>query len=285
LTTHAVSSDITKLAINVRETGETVQKLQLNHHEQQMMDWLSAPDPSTNYMNALKKRHEGTGAWFTGGRAFDDWKKQPNSFLWLHGLAGCGKTILSSTIIEHLSNVATPDQTLLYFYFDFNDKNKQTLEKMLRSLAIQLYQAQPDDRGPLEQLWGKGQNQPSQESLSDVLLAMLSRLNNVSIVLDALDESTTRSDLLPWLRDVLKADSCACRILVTARREEDIESAFQRWMQPGDKISIQQRDVNEDIRAYVSHTIRNSEELERWHKRPDVQNEIETELVNRADGM
>jgi hypothetical protein len=250
-----------------------------------MMDWLSAPDPSTNYMNALKKRHEGTGAWFTGGRAFDDWKKQPNSFLWLHGLAGCGKTILSSTIIEHLSNVATPDQTLLYFYFDFNDKNKQTLEKMLRSLAIQLYQAQPDDRGPLEQLWGKGQNQPSQESLSDVLLAMLSRLNNVSIVLDALDESTTRSDLLPWLRDVLKADSCACRILVTARREEDIESAFQRWMQPGDKISIQQRDVNEDIRAYVSHTIRNSEELERWHKRPDVQNEIETELVNRADGM
>jgi predicted ATPase len=191
LTTHAVSSDITKLAINVRETGETVQKLQLNHHEQQMMDWLSAPDPSTNYMNALKKRHEGTGAWFTGGRAFDDWKKQPNSFLWLHGLAGCGKTILSSTIIEHLSNVATPDQTLLYFYFDFNDKNKQTLEKMLRSLAIQLYQAQPDDRGPLEQLWGKGQNQPSQESLSDVLLAMLSRLNNVSIVLDALDESTT----------------------------------------------------------------------------------------------
>jgi hypothetical protein len=87
------------------------------------------------------------------------------------------------------------------------------------------------------------------------------------------------------LRDVLKADSCACRILVTARREEDIESAFQRWMQPGDKISIQQRDVNEDIRAYVSHTIRNSEELERWHKRPDVQNEIETELVNRADGM
>jgi hypothetical protein len=236
-------------------------------------------------MNALKRRHEGTGAWFTGGQAFGDWKKQPNSFLWLQGLTGCGKSVLSSTIIEHLSNVATPDQVLLYFYFDFNDTNKQTLEKMLRSLANQLYQGQPDARGPLEQLRGEGQNQPSQEALSSVLLAMLSKVNNVSIVLDALDESTTRSDLLAWLRDVSKADSCACRILVTARREEDIESALQRWTQPEDRISIQQGDVDEDIRAYVRHTIRNGEELERWHKRPDVQNEIETELVKKANGM
>jgi hypothetical protein len=104
-------------------------------------------------------------------------------------------------------------------------------------------------------------------------------------VLDALDESTTRSDLLTWLRDVLKVDSCACRILVTAKREEDIESALQRWTQPGDRISIQKDDVNEDIRAYVSHTVRKSVELVHWHKMPEVQDEIETELVKKADGM
>jgi hypothetical protein len=284
----AVSSNINELATNIRDTGETIQELRLSHHENEIRDWLSAPDPSVNYINALEKRHEGTGVWFVGSHAFADWKKQPNSFLWLHGIPGCGKTILSSTIIERLSNVITPEQVLLYFYFDFNDANKQTLENMLRSLVTQLYQAQLDSRGPLDQLWKSskdGNQQLSKSSLRDALLAMLRGFNDVSIVLDALDESTTRSDVLAWLWDVLGAECFVGRILVTARREEDIESSLQRWMRPEEGINIQKDYVNEDIRAYVSHTLRNSDELDRWFEKPEVQNEIETELVKGADGM
>jgi hypothetical protein len=282
LTTLAVANDITEIATNIKETGEGIQRLRLNQHEREIRDWLSAPEPSINYENALEKRHKGTGVWFTGGQAFADWKKQSNTFLWLHGIPGCGKTVLSSTIIEHLSDVTTPDQVLLYFYFDFNDKDKKPLENMLRSLVSQLYQGQLDARGPLDQLWASSQYL-SKRSLRDVLLSMLCKVNNVSIVLDALDESTTRSDLLAWLCDVHETGSC--RILVTARREEDIESALQRWMRPEDMISIQQEDVNEDIRAYVGHTVRSSGELVRWRNRTEVQDEIETELVKKADGM
>jgi hypothetical protein len=288
LTTLAVANDITEIATNIKETGEGIQKLRLNQHEREIRDWLSAPEPSINYENALEQRHKGTGVWFTDGEAFSDWKKQSNSFLWLHGIPGCGKTVLSSTIIEQLNSAITPGQVLLYFYFTFNDTNKQTLENMLRSLVYQLYQRLPETREPLEQLWEStkgGNRQLSRTSLKDVLLAMLSKANDVSIVLDALDEATTRSDLLVWLRSVLEAESCACRILVTARREEDIESALLRWMSPEDRISIQQGDVNDDIRAYVIHTVRNGEELKRWHSMPDVQDEIELELMERADGM
>jgi SpoVK/Ycf46/Vps4 family AAA+-type ATPase len=286
LTTLAVSSDIAEVAINVRDTGENVHKLRLSHHEKEIRDWLSAADPSINYANALEKRHKGTGIWFTKGQAFADWKKQPNSFLWLHGIPGCGKTVLSSTIIEHLSNATPRDQVLLYFYFDFNDSNKQTLENMLRSLVNQLYQGQLGARGPLNQLWEStrpSNQQPSKMSLRDVLLVMLSKVTGVSIVLDALDESTIRSEVLAWMRDVLETNSC--RILVTARREEDIESALQRWMRPEDSLSIQKDDVNEDIRAYVSHIVSNSDELDRWCEKSEVQDEIKTTLVRRADGM
>jgi hypothetical protein len=288
LTLLAVSSNINELATNVRDTGHTIQGLRLDYHETKIRDWLSAPDPSKNYVNALEKRHQGTGAWFIEGQAFADWKKQSHSFLWLHGIPGCGKTVLSSTIIEHLKSVTTPAQVLLYFYFDFSDTNKQSLENMLRSLVNQLYQRLSETREPLEQLWKstrEGNRQLSKASLEDVLLAMLSKANDVSIVLDALDESTTRTDVLVWLRSVLEAESCACRILVTARREEDIESALLRWMSPEDRISIQQGDVNDDIRAYVIHTVRNGEKLERWHSMPDVQDEIEIELTAKADGM
>jgi Cdc6-like AAA superfamily ATPase len=273
---------------DVRETRETVRELRLNHHEREIRDWLSAPEPFIDYENALEKRHEGTGLWFTGGQAFADWKKQPNSILWLHGIPGCGKTVLSSTIIEQLNSAITPGRVLLYFYFTFTDTNKQTLTDMLRSLVNQLYQQLPGTREPLEQLWESargGRQQLSKTSLRDVLLAMLSKANDVSIVLDALDESTARSDVLAWLRGVLEAKSCACQILVTSRREGDIESALQRWMRPEDMFSIQKDDVNEDMRAFVIHKTRNSEALDRWHKMPEVQHEIEIELVEKADGM
>lgn len=288
MTAFAVSGEVKQLATKVRVTGEKVQELRLNHREKQIRDWLSAPDPSINYTNALAKRHQGTGIWFTSGQAFTTWKKQSNSFLWLHGIPGCGKTVLSSTIIEHLNRIATPTQALLYFYFDFNDTNKQTLGSMLRSLVNQLYQGQLDTRGALDQSWeshGEGNQQIPRTSLEDVLLAMLSKVNDVSIVLDALDESTARSDLLSWLRGILEAKSFSCRILVTARREEDIESALRRWTRPEDSMSIRKSDTEGDIREYVKHTVRNSEELDRWRERPDVQNEIEMELVRKADGM
>ncbi|KAI4852903.1 Pfs, NACHT and ankyrin domain protein [Aureobasidium sp. EXF-8845] len=283
-----ISNSIIKIASTVKDTGEDVQNLRRSHHENEIRDWLSAAEPSTNYVNALEKRHKGSGTWFTGGKAFADWKNRSKSFLWLHGVPGCGKTVLSSTIIEHLSNITTPDQVLLYFYFDFNATNKQTLENMLRSLISQLYQQQPDAQGPLDQLREStrgGSQNLSKQSLSGVLLAMLSKVNNVSIVLDALDESSTRNDVLAWLWGVLAAECFAGRILITARREADIESGLQRWILPDQSISIQGDDVNDDISAYVVHRVRNSEELERWHNMPEVQHEIEKELVENADGM
>ncbi|CAD0088333.1 unnamed protein product [Aureobasidium mustum] len=272
---------------NFKVAREKIDKMELDHHQKEIRDWLSAPDPSTNYSTALETRHEGTGVWFTHGEAFERWKRQPNSFLWLHGIPGCGKTVLSSTIIEHLKSDIKPNQPLLYFYFAFNDQNKQTLENMLRSLTNQLYQEQPKARGPVDELWKShrnGNQHLSKQSLSATLLALLKAVNNTSIVLDALDESTTRSEVIAWLKNVLEP-GYGCRILVTARREEDIEAAFRRWTQPEDRINIQERDIHGDIRAYISHTVRNSSELERWQNRPDVQNEIESELVKKADGM
>ncbi|KAI4852088.1 Pfs, NACHT and ankyrin domain protein [Aureobasidium sp. EXF-8845] len=283
-----ITSNVTEMAVNVRDTQEAVQELQLNHYEREIRKWLRAPNPTTNHANALEKSHPGTGTWFINGQAFTYWMQQSNSFLWLHGIPGCGKTILSSTVIEHLKNVITPIHVVLYFYFDFNDSNKQTLENMLRSLINQMYQGQPDTRGPLDQLWyarRQGNQLLSRKSLEDVLLVMLNKVENVSIVLDALDESTTRSDLLAWIRSVLGADSIACRIVVTSRREEDIESAFQRWTGPETMVSIQQDVVDDDIEAYVGHIVHSSEQLVRWRNMPDVQDEIETTLVENAHGM
>jgi DNA replication protein DnaC len=58
--------------------------------------------------------------------------------LWIYGIPGCGKTILSSAIIENL-RASLGSQFVLYFYFDFNNTAKQSLQNMIRSLISQLY--------------------------------------------------------------------------------------------------------------------------------------------------
>lgn len=218
-----------------------------------------------NYHKALQQRHRETGRWFLGSSDFTQWKASPKSFLWLHGIPGCGKTVLSSTIIEYLKQDTTC-QLLIYFYFDFNDKHKQSLENLLRALVRQVYQSQPESRQPLEQLWvfhGEGDRQPSTSSLQDVLEAMLSGVGSVTIILDALDESKPRHELLAWLKKPLEGTRFFCRLLITARREIDIESAMQCWTRAEDRKPTQQNEVNKDIRAYVKDRVRNGDDLKR----------------------
>lgn len=60
----------------------------------EIIRWLSPTDPTTNQAAARKKHEDQTGKWFTKGEEYSKWKENSNSFLWLHGIAGCGKTIL-----------------------------------------------------------------------------------------------------------------------------------------------------------------------------------------------
>ncbi|KAJ5990482.1 NACHT nucleoside triphosphatase [Penicillium canescens] len=63
--------------------------------------WLMAPDASLNHNAACAKCHPSTGLWFVNGYHFRTWLEERNSFLWLNGFAGCGKSVLCLTAIQH----------------------------------------------------------------------------------------------------------------------------------------------------------------------------------------
>lgn len=248
--------------------------------------WLSAPDPSTNHTRATRQRHDGTGLWFIHGDAFKAWKRQPGSFLWLHGIPGCGKTVLTSTIIEHLKQ-DMPSDVLLRFYFDVDDPDRQSLDSVLRSLIEQLSRERPEASQSLHHLWAShgGENRPpSPESLQRAFQSMLSGIGSVSIILDALDESTTRHESLNWLKMLVESETTDCRLLVTSRMEKDIESALQSWTRVEDRVSMQRNEVDKDIRAYIENILRNGAELRRWNSRPDLMIEIDMRFKGKAPG-
>jgi hypothetical protein len=269
-----------------------VESLKLDQRNKEIERWLSPPDPSTNYINALEKRYEDTGLWFLQSDSFMEWKTRRNSFLWLHGIPGCGKTILSSAIIEDLKNFLS-SKTVLYFYFDFNDSRKQTHDNMVRSLISQLYYRSDETSKLLESLFSScedGRQQPTYESLCKVLLQMIEQIKEVWVVLDALDECSTRREsptkgLLMWMRDLRKSDERNVHLLITSQPKQDIESGVREFAQNNELVPIQSDHITRDIRAYVRMRLTEDKGLKRWQSRPDVQQEIEDLLMKKANGM
>lgn len=216
--------------------------------------WLCPPDLSTNANHARKLRHEGTGAWLLENPVFQEWYSRSRRHLWLNGLAGCGKTVLSATVLDYLAK--GNDCLILSFFFDFSDTTKQTLDGILRSLAFQLYQGGAGCAGLVDgsfQAHQDGRDQPATKALSDVSFKMLAVQKKVSIVLDALDESTTRGELLRWIEDVVSRPELRhVQLICTGRPELEFMREIPSLIGEDNCLALDKESINADIRSYVA---------------------------------
>jgi hypothetical protein len=204
-------------------------------------------------------------------------------------LAGCGKTVLTSAILDHLHGNQTDFCVCLDFFFDFRDKEKQHLDDLLRSLTFQLYSRCPDSQKELDSLLTlheDGRKQPTTESLSKIVHLMMQRAPRLQIILDALDECTTRRELLNWMETLSAPEFANVHLIATSRREDELESGLSEWIEPENMMAIDRDLVNDDIRSYIKARLQNSKEFQkRWDSRPDVLEEIESVIGKKSHGM
>ena len=177
---------------------------------------------------------------------------------------------------------------MLYFFFDFNDTEKQQHESMMRSLLSQLSMHFVNVPLVLETLYGscmEGGRKPNFEALKETFHRMITAFRATFIILDALDECKERPELLADIEELSSWEDTNLRILVTSRREKEIENSMLRLTKDANRICIQSTLVNADIRAYVHGQLRTNRRLQRWQKEPNVQFEIENTLMEKANGM
>lgn len=275
----------------------SVNDARLEHQEERIHKWISHPDldPSVNYNKAREERikDSNSGQWFLENETFTAWKLRKNSSLWLYGITGCGKTVLISTVLEHLERTY---ENVLYFYFDFAQKEKQSVDGMVRCLISQLTGKSKASRKHIDSLYAshqQGNMQPNLRSLCETLQAMIKESGEMWIILDALDECTMREDpngypgcgLLSWIKSLVSYEMANVHLIFTSRPEQDIKSALDKWMDKENMFPIERGLMNEDIQEYVHKKVREHRGLERWNDRPHVQEEIESALLKRANGM
>jgi predicted ATPase len=232
---------------------------------------------------ARKRRHPGTGTWLLNSSAFQEWKLGSRQHLWLYGLAGCGKTILSTTILDHLLQIDT--YITLAFFFDFSDPRKQKLEDLLRSLAVQLYHTGNEAARRLDSLFTShddGRRQPDTNTLSACVDIMIQTAGKVFIIIDALDECTATEELLQWLKHLA---SRKAQLIVTGRPEVEFQSAIPQSFSKRNCIQLDKNVVNTDIRSYVEATLEKKPDFVYKKLSPSLLEEIRNKIGDGADGM
>ncbi|KAJ7461184.1 ankyrin repeat-containing domain protein [Mycena latifolia] len=218
-----------------------------------LKEWLKPADVAVSEQDAANKRHPETGKWLLERAEFKEWIYAPRSLLWLHGISGSGKTVLSSTIIKALRNRTEP---VVFFYFDTNNSGQRTVTQLLRLLVTQLsVQADSPDK-TLSGLWkshANGQHLPSDSVLiSDALIPILTEFNRpVYIVLDALDECSEREKLLDSLIKILEAAPSNIHLLLTSRPEVLHGTEL---VQRAVSLSLEGC-VDEDIKSYITDMV------------------------------
>jgi hypothetical protein len=249
-------------------------------------DWLRAPDATINYNEAAKKRHVGTGLWFVQGETFSTWLKSPNSFLWLYGFAGCGKSVLCSTAIQHVFRYRRSHGRIgvAFFFFTFNDNSKQDASAMLRALVLQLSSQVDTDHGLLSRFHDRYRHAtPPDQDLIHCLHQIIDQFSDVYIIIDALDESPLdrfRQDVLQAITDIRKWSKSGLHLLVTSRNEIDIRDEFDRITY--EAVSLKNESVDRDIASYISDHLRINRRLRKWEAYFDI---IQAALTERANGV
>ncbi|KAF8512685.1 hypothetical protein JB92DRAFT_264466 [Gautieria morchelliformis] len=261
-----------------------------NQHRQNIYKWLEAPDYDSKHWNAAGEREKHTGSWFLQGESCLDWKSQPKSFLWLHGKAGAGKTILCSTIIREISDHSKSDPSVAaaFFYFDFRSKDIRP-PNLLRALIKQLSlkSTKTEATTPFDYLAklfynNNGQESPSLEELKSTLKSIIGTFEkNVYIIFDALDECQERHQFLELIKEIHGWNFDTLRLLVTSRYEQDIEKTLRDLV--SHQVSMDERLVDSDIRVYVSRRLSDDNKLSKYST--EEKEAIENTLMDGAHGM
>jgi ankyrin repeat domain-containing protein 50 len=286
----AGSTQINNVNLTTVDTADMTTMMTLLRRSQlsdQLRGWINAPDPFTNYNEALTRKHPQTGLWLVDGLSFQKWLNEAYSFLWLNGCPGCGKTILSSTAIQYTLRhwSSNPHHIgIALHYFTFTDDAKQNVSGMLRTMLLQLSNQLDDGHTALTALYNtyKG-SEPPVHALQKTLKQILLEFQDVYLIIDALDESPRgerRDAVLNTLAEMHGWSIGGLHILVTSRDEADIRDGLSH--QTSEEVSMDNKGVDKDIEHYVVNRLKNDLKFRRlafYHTK------IESTLIERAHGV
>ena len=255
-----------------------------------MLRWLSPLNYSAKQNKLRKLRHMNTCDWLKRDPSIQSWMASGSSkSLLLHGIPGCGKSVLTSYLIDIL-NEDGQENTVIYFYCDHSDQRTLNLSGVLSTLAFQLLRRMENFSDPLvemiERAYDHGLRSPSNDQLLQILSSATQYFPEAYIIVDGLDECErgTSGELLSMIKRILEPSDSHTKVKVLiSSREEGLALSL---LESTTKLKITESLLQADMEAYVAWAVRSklhSEEM--TISNPVLESEIVACLSSQASGM
>lgn len=254
---------VVRLSEQARISEKTVQEQQM----QEIRRWISSIDFTSLHETVCETRLAGTGKWLLDNPVYRSWRvSSSSSILLLHGIPGCGKTKLSSVVIdsflsERQKHAAAAPFAYFYCARYETERARGQADEILRSVVRQLAMSGDPKLKVKEVLLSEFERRQARCKVEgyeltrlrvqDCVRLILDITNHdpVTIVIDALDEvqDHDRLQLLKAFHQVVADSNNVAKIFFSSRDHNDVFASLSAIP----KIRIQSRDNREDLKDFT----------------------------------
>ncbi|CAM1511788.1 Fc.00g093010.m01.CDS01 [Cosmosporella sp. VM-42] len=290
---HRVQQDVTQF-VESKLPQKVQPELVSETKKNQYLEWLPCLDFGRFHNAAVSHRSDKrTGGWFLD-HDFERWKIKRNSFVWLQGRAGTGKTILCSSIIEEIRHQRLG--ALASFYFSFERPTDIDAYGLLCAITTtvlkDIVRECSTQRGSflvpvafrdLHRSYHPSR-EPRTSDLKPVLWELLRQAGDIYIVIDGLDESPFKiqEEVLNLLEEITEKSPGNTHVLVSSRPEIDIQRMFSDFSVQVTTISVNAANVNHDINLHLRNIIHQGP-YKRWTE--NLRSQVIDHLTTHANGV
>ncbi|KAI1477871.1 hypothetical protein F4774DRAFT_419891 [Daldinia eschscholtzii] len=255
--------------------------------------------------NQVKTRVKDTGTWLFTLPAFENWRKTSvrrdpyddamgrtrNSYIWLRGDLGSGKTMLMSAGIDHLTMNERNKTAVLHFYFTRSVSSSPS--DAMASLLRQLY----SQAGviPLPQFLNNylklfdspstngNQEEPNSIPLGDMIsdfFSLQSHFDRIYICLDGLEE---RDDITALFKLLARLTHSSPSLVAISARPQIVQRGIEAKIGSPDMVVIIEQHNTSDIRRYLEECINKNNCVRDIIGEETIPSYVE-KLAERSDG-
>jgi ankyrin repeat protein len=288
-----VSTKVTRTA----ELSAITDKVVEEQKYQAILSWLSATRYLEHHDEQRKLRAPGTGTWLLRHAEYVSWQQESSSsILIVHGISGCGKTILSSLVIDDCRSGQTSTHTqvpLAFFYCSASasEPDRRNAASVLRSLIRQLTIAASrypkihsavlavyDGKFEAAKLHGFDLTPLHVHECEDLVVAALED-NPATLIIDALDEMDDPHDLMDSLQTISTKARNVVKIMITTRNSSQIKHKISNERM----VQITHAENSSDVERFITLEI-DQLALQRSIT-PDTRTKLVESLVSGAGEM
>lgn len=247
---------------------------------------IPSVDTKAKHLKLQGIRYPGTGMWLFQDPLFVNWRRRDtSSYLCCHGIPGCRKSVLASMVVD--ATLDSDEAKVLYYYCDYTDQRTLQINRILGTILKQLFAAGriPDEIAvQVIQVFGDNSRSLTFKEMSSLVCSAINLNSAVTMVLDGLDEceKEVKEQMIAFLECLTNPRSTVVKLFVSCREEDNILRSLTKFS----RIHVTSAASEDDIVSYISGSVRSRIEAGQLRLRnPELEQEIVSELVDKANGM